>query len=121
MVFLALMENRRTPILIYVLLVLAICASAVIVYEAVTLPMLRGAALAQADFELFVVSLVLGLPVVLTCAAILTWVYRTRLVDKRISLIFGDPVAIVSALNIAIVLAGLTFSLLLRQVGFFWL
>src|SRR5260370_11971091 len=98
------MQMRKTPVLVYVLLGLAICGSAVIAYEALTLPLLRGAALAQADFELFVVSLVLGVPIVAICATILAWVYRKRLSVRSVGLLFGDPVAIISALNIAVVL-----------------
>jgi hypothetical protein len=112
---------RTTPVLVYILLGLALCGSAVIAYEAVTLPLLRGSALAQADFELFVVSLLLGVPIVAISATILSWVYRKRLSVKSIGLLFGDPVAIVSALNIAVVVAGLVFSLVIRKVGFFWL
>ena len=37
-------------------------AAAFLVYEAVTIPFLHGAGLAQVDFELFVFSVVLGVP-----------------------------------------------------------
>ena len=112
---------KKTQILVYVFLALAICGSAVIAYEAVTLPLLRGAALAQADLELFVVSLVLGVPIVVVSGWILAWVYRNRLGVKTLGRLLSDPMGMIGVLNIAIVFAGLVFSLVIRKVGFFWL
>ena len=50
----------------WILLLGAFVASLFLAYEAVTIPFLRGAGLAQADFELFVFSVVLGIPAPLT-------------------------------------------------------
>jgi hypothetical protein len=112
---------QRTPIIIYALLGLGVCGSVVIAYEAITLPFLRGAALAQADFELFVLSLLLGMPVAIVSVAVLTWVYKNRLSVKSKSMLFRDWLALLGAVNIAIVLIGLTMSLAIRKYGFFWL
>ena len=46
----------------WILVLIGAAAAAFLVYEAVTIPFLHGAGLAQADFELFVFSVVLGVP-----------------------------------------------------------
>jgi hypothetical protein len=112
---------RKVPITIYALLGLGVCGSLVIAYEAFTLPFLRGAALAQADFELFLLSLLLGVPITIVSVAVLIWVYKNRLSVKDMSVLFRDWLALVGAVNIAIVLVGISMSLAIRKFGFFWL
>jgi hypothetical protein len=95
-------------------------ATAFIAYEAATIPFLRGAGLAQADFELFVVLLVIGIPAVLVAAAVLlfAWLHARR--HGSVSLMHwlaAEPLGLVCAANIVVIGVAWGFLMYIRTFG----
>ena len=98
--------------------VAATMATAVIAYEATTIPFLRGAGLAQADFELFVVLMVLGLPAlaVISVVAIVCW-RREGPGASLTAWVFKNPLGILWAGNIAVQGAAWLLLVYIRTYG----
>lgn len=94
----------------------------IVAYEAVTLPFLQGAGLAQADFELFVLSCVVGVPAIVVSAIGALILRRQRFVaggpNQRV---IGDPAVAVAIVTAFMVVAAAVFALLVRRFGFFWM
>jgi hypothetical protein len=83
--------------------------------EALTLPFVRGSGLAQADFELFLVSVLVGVPAI----GVSIWgilLHRKQPTDepRRYA-----ATALAVANTIFVVSSG-AFALLIRTFGFFW-
>jgi len=104
----------------WVLVLTGAVAAGFLAYEAVTIPFLRGAGLAQADFQLFLFSIVLGVPGVL--ASLLGTLLLRKHAIKRAPAVRRFPVAsaAITALTAFTVISALVFSLMIRSYGFFW-
>ena len=98
----------------------ATAATAFVVYEAATIPFLRGAGLAQADFELFVVLLVIGIPAALVAGTVLlfTWLHARRLTPVSLMRwLAAEPLGLVCVANIGVIAAAWGFLLYIRAFG----
>lgn len=84
--------------------------TAFIAFEAATVPFLRGAGLAQADFELFILLLVVGLPAcgVVVTVALVAWSQERRKsqdAEKSVSFarwLLHDSLGLVCAANFVV-------------------
>ena len=88
--------------------------------EASAIPFLHGAGLAQADFELLLFSIVLGVPGVI--AAVVGILFLRRHAIKQNSAAHRFPVVstAIAGLTALIFIAAFVFSLMMRSYGFFW-
>ena len=114
------MSKTFTKTLLWLLVCLGMIGNGFILYEAVTIPFLRGAGLAQADFELFVLSIILGIPIVIASALTIALVYYKVLDKRSIRILMSSPLVILGVINVLLVLVALAFSLSIRHYGFFW-
>ena len=99
---------------------LATAGTVFIVYEAATIPFLRGAGLAQADLELFVVLLVVGIPALLVAAAVLlfAWFHARRHTSVSITRwLAAEPLGLVCVANIAAIAIAWGFLMYIRAFG----
>ena len=99
---------------------LATAATVFIVYEAATIPFLRGAGLAQADFELFVVLLVVGVPAALVAAAVLLYAWSRSRRHASASImrwLAAEPLSLVCATDIALIAIAWGFLMYIRAFG----
>ena len=99
----------------WLLAVSATVATAFIAYEALTIPFLRGVGLAQADFELFVVLVALGVPAlaVLSVLSIVCWRGEANGVSLS-AWVLESPVGMLWAGNMAIQAGAWLFVMYIR-------
>jgi len=106
----------------WVLDVVGFIGGLVVAYEAITLPFLRGAGLAQADFELFILSCVVGVPAIVVSAIGALILRRQRLIENGPKQhLLTDPAMAIAVATALMVVAAATFVLLIRRFGFFWM
>lgn len=106
----------------WVLEVAGLIGGLVVAYEAITLPFLRGAGLAQADFELFVLSCVVGVPAIVASAIGALILRRQRLMKNGPNQhLMAYPAVAIVAVTALMVVAAAAFALLIRRFGFFWM
>ena len=100
------------------LAVAATVSTAIIAHEAATIPFLRGAGLAQADFELFVLLVVIGLPAlaILTALSFVSW-RRASAHVALIAWVVKNPLGILWFGNAGVQLAAWLFLLYIRAYG----
>ena len=91
-----------------------------LIYEAATIPFLRGAGLAQADFELFVFSIVIGVPAIVVSVLGLVLLRRESLTNNAGKRRHAITPVIVTGITVIAVASAFGFSLLMRTYGFFW-
>ena len=110
----------RMRIIGWILVLSGFSAALFLAYEAVTIPYLRGATLAQADFELFVFSVVLGVPGVTAC--VIGMLLLRRYAAKQTTGGYRFPLAsaAITGLTVLTVISAFIFSLMIRSYGFFW-
>ena len=91
----------------------------VLLYEAGTMPLLRGAALAQADMELFMLLMAIGVPIAIISSA---WTIALSVArshngpwasEERLRLAF--------LLNLFVPLVPSLWLVLVKKLGYFWL
>jgi hypothetical protein len=114
------MTDRVLTTLKWLPALVASAATAFVAYEAATIPFLRGAGLAQADFELLVVLLVLGIPAVLVAGAVLlfAWLHARRLASvSLVRWLAAEPLGLVCAANIGIIAVAWGFLFYIRTFG----
>ena len=91
-----------------------------IAYEAVTIPFLRGAGLAQADFELFIFLVVLGIPagLIVIGVALYSWQQARRLASVPFAhWLAHEPLGLLCAANITVLALAWVFLLYIRAAG----
>jgi len=104
----------------WILVLIGAAAAAFLVYEAVTIPFLHGAGLAQAGFELFVFSVVLGVPGLIASVLGTLLVRRHALMGAPAPHRFPIASTMITALTVFAIIGAFVFSLMMRTYGFFW-
>ena len=110
------MSKQVRPLFGWVLVGTGSIGALVISIEAATLPFLHSAGLAQADFELFIASVVVGVPAVLLSIAG-AFVLRGPQARKSPRPHLSTAVTVI---NTVVAISSGAFALLIRSYGFFW-
>ena len=98
---------------------ISVLAALALLGNAITIPLLRGAALAQADLELFIWTVFLG-PVILIISVPILWRLR-RHTTEQTRVRGNSSLVIANIASIVLLLIVICFLVVLKQFRFFWL